>query len=114
MTVDGHDISAIIAALDQAQSVKDRPTMIVARTLKGKGVSFLEDRDGWHGKPLKKGEELDKALSELPLNGSGSAVQIASPLWIPVSLSRQCLFCFPHRTINLERKSRRGQPMEPR
>ena len=79
VTIDGHDISAIVAALDQAQSVKDRPTMIVARTLKGKGVSFLEDRDGWHGKPLKKGEELDKALSELPLNGSGAATKIASP-----------------------------------
>ena len=79
VTIDGHDISAIVAALDQAQSVKDRPTMIVARTLKGKGVSFLEDRDGWHGKPLKKGEELDKALSELPLNGSGAAIKIASP-----------------------------------
>jgi transketolase len=79
VTIDGHDISAIVAALDKAQSVKDRPTMIVARTLKGKGVSFLEDRDGWHGKPLKKGEELDKALSELPLNGSESATKIASP-----------------------------------
>jgi transketolase len=88
VTIDGHDISAIVAALDQAQSVKDRPTMIVARTLKGKGVSFLEDRDGWHGKPLKKGEELDKALSELPLNGSGSAAKIASP---PGVLSRSAL-----------------------
>ena len=88
VTIDGHDISAIVAALDQAQSVKDRPTMIVARTLKGKGVSFLEDRDGWHGKPLKKGEELDKALSELPLNGRGSTIKIASP---PGVLSRSAL-----------------------
>ncbi|MBM4258699.1 MAG: transketolase [Deltaproteobacteria bacterium] len=79
VTVDGHDMPAVVAALDQAQSVKDRPTMIVARTLKGKGVSFLEDRDGWHGKPLKKGEELDKALSELPLNGNGAAAKIALP-----------------------------------
>jgi transketolase len=37
----------------------------VARTLKGKGVSFLEDKDGWHGKPVKKGEELERALAEL-------------------------------------------------
>ncbi len=79
VTVDGHDMPAIVAALDQARDVKDRPTMIVARTLKGKGVSFLEDREGWHGKPLKKGEELDKALSELPLNGSGTTVKIAAP-----------------------------------
>ena len=44
---------------------KGRPTMILARTLKGKGVSFMEGKGGWHGKPLKKGEEVDKALAEL-------------------------------------------------
>lgn len=87
ITIDGHDMSAIVAALDQAQSVKDRPTMIVAKTLKGKGVSFLEDRDGWHGKPLKKGEELDSALKELPLNGSSASVTIASPSALPARTS---------------------------
>ena len=79
ITIDGHDMAAIVAALDQAQGVTDRPTMIVARTLKGKGVSFLEDRDGWHGKPLKKGEELESALKELPLNGSSVTVNIPAP-----------------------------------
>jgi len=39
--------------------------MIVARTIKGKGVSFVEGKDGWHGKAFKKGEELDRALAEL-------------------------------------------------
>ncbi len=39
--------------------------MILARTIKGKGVSFVEGKDGWHGKPFKKGEELDRALAEL-------------------------------------------------
>ena len=39
--------------------------MILARTLKGKGISFIEGKPGWHGKALKKGEELDKALAEL-------------------------------------------------
>jgi transketolase len=39
--------------------------MIVARTIKGKGVSFIEGKDGWHGKPLKKGDELGRALAEL-------------------------------------------------
>ena len=38
--------------------------MIVARTLKGKGISFTEDKDGWHGKALKKGDELNKALAD--------------------------------------------------
>ena len=39
--------------------------MILARTIKGKGVSFVEGKDGWHGKAFKKGEELDRALAEL-------------------------------------------------
>jgi transketolase len=79
VTVDGHNLKEILAALDQAQSVKDRPSMIVAKTIKGKGVSFLEDKEGWHGKPLKKGDELEKALQELPLNGSGGAVHVVTP-----------------------------------
>jgi len=61
--IDGHDISEIREALKVARST-DRPVVILARTLKGKGVSFLEDKDGWHGKPLK-GENLEKALEEL-------------------------------------------------
>lgn len=77
--IDGHNLEEILAALDQAQSVKEQPTMIVAKTLKGKGVSFLEDRDGWHGKPLKKGEELEKALQELPLQGNGSPLRVTRP-----------------------------------
>jgi transketolase len=63
--VDGHDLEALLRAYDEARRTKDRPTMIVAKTLKGKGVSFIEDKDGWHGKPLKKGEELDRAVAEL-------------------------------------------------
>jgi transketolase len=53
------------AALGRARETRGRPFGIVARTLKGKGVSFLEDKDGWHGKPVKKGEELERALAEL-------------------------------------------------
>jgi len=78
-TIDGHSLKEIVAALDAARAVKERPAMIVAKTLKGKGVSFLEDRDGWHGKPLKKGEELENALKELPLNGDSGSVAIARP-----------------------------------
>jgi transketolase len=77
--IDGHDLEEILAALDEAQTVKEQPIMIVAKTLKGKGVSFLEDRDGWHGKPLKKGEELEKALQELPLNGNSGPLRVARP-----------------------------------
>jgi transketolase len=63
--VDGHDVAAVRAALARARETRGRPFGIVARTLKGKGVSFLEDKDGWHGKPVKKGEELERALAEL-------------------------------------------------
>jgi transketolase len=65
MVIDGHDIAAILDAFDQARQTKGRPTMILARTEKGKGVSFVEGKDGWHGKAFKKGEEMDKALAEL-------------------------------------------------
>ena len=62
--VDGHDPAAVIAALDHARDVSGRPQAIIARTEKGHGVSFLADKDGWHGKPLSK-DELPKALAEL-------------------------------------------------
>jgi transketolase len=65
LTVDGHDLVEILDALDKARQTRGRPTMILARTIKGKGVSLMEGKEGWHGKPLKKGEELDKALAEL-------------------------------------------------
>ena len=65
IVVDGHDVPAILDALEQARRTRGRPTMILARTVKGKGISFIEGKGGWHGKPLKKGDELDKALAEL-------------------------------------------------
>jgi transketolase len=65
ITIDGHSIEEIKAAFDKARATKGKPTAIIARTFKGKGVSFLQDKEGWHGKPLKKGEEETKALAEL-------------------------------------------------
>ncbi|MCI0626305.1 MAG: transketolase [Acidobacteria bacterium] len=79
VVIDGHNLEQILAAFEQAQSTKGRPTAIIALTKKGKGVSFLEDKDGWHGKPLKKGEEVEKALRELPLTGPPRAIEIAKP-----------------------------------
>lgn len=61
--VDGHDLEALSAAFAEARS-SDRPFAIAAKTAKGKGVSFLEGKDGWHGKPVPK-ERLAEALSEL-------------------------------------------------
>jgi transketolase len=65
IVVDGHDLDALLDALAEARVTTGRPTMILARTIKGKGVSFVEGKEGWHGKTFKKGEELDRALAEL-------------------------------------------------
>lgn len=62
--VDGHSLPEILAAYKKAQAVEGRPVMILAKTIKGKGVSFLEDQNGWHGKALNR-EECDRALAEL-------------------------------------------------
>jgi transketolase len=60
--VDGHDVEEIDRAYKQAEETKGRPTVIVARTIKGKGVKAVEDKDGWHGKPL---DDPDAAIEEL-------------------------------------------------
>ena len=62
--VDGHDIDAITAACKAAEEVKGKPTVIVAETIKGKGVSFMENQAGWHGK-APNDEQLAQALKDL-------------------------------------------------
>ena len=64
LVVDGHDLAALLDALDEAAGTRGRPSMILARTVKGKGISFAEGLDGWHGKPLK-GDDVTRALEEL-------------------------------------------------
>jgi transketolase len=64
LEVDGHDPDAIDRAIGEALTVKGKPTMIVAHTVKGKGVSFMENQAGWHG-TAPKPEEAAKALMEL-------------------------------------------------
>ena len=65
IVVDGHDMQALQAALERPRDDHRQPTMILARTLKGKGVAFDRREGGWHGKALKKGEETDDAIAEL-------------------------------------------------
>lgn len=60
---DGHQFDSLVAALDEARATTGRPTMIIARTIKGKGVSFMEDRAEWHGK-APSAEQLAEALRE--------------------------------------------------
>ena len=61
---DGHDFDSIKAAFAEARTVKGQPTVILAKTIKGKGISFMENQAGWHGK-APSDEELEKALAEL-------------------------------------------------
>jgi len=61
---DGHDVGAIADALDEATETKGAPTMVVCRTVKGKGVSFMENNPEWHGKAPTK-DQLAQALGEL-------------------------------------------------
>ncbi len=63
-TVDGHNIEEITDAYKNSLTVKDKPVMIIAKTVKGKGVSLLEDKDGWHGKAISE-EQMNTALNEL-------------------------------------------------
>ena len=65
IVIDGHDLNAILDALEEARRTKGQPTMILARTIKGKGVSFVEGKEGWHGRAFKKGDEMDRAIAEL-------------------------------------------------
>ena len=62
--IDGHSFDEIEAAFEKAKTVKGRPTAIIAKTVKGKGVSFMENQASWHG-PAPNGEQYETAMSEL-------------------------------------------------
>jgi transketolase len=80
--IDGHDIEEISEVLGGV-GLDDKPLAIIAKTYKGAGVSFLQDKDGWHGKPLNK-EEAAKAIAELqPSAKSGLGVAIPAPNQLP-------------------------------
>ncbi|MDA2918752.1 transketolase [Desulfobacterota bacterium AH_259_B03_O07] len=64
LEVDGHNIRSIVDAFDEAKAVYEKPTMVIAHTIPGKGVDFMEFKPEWHGKPPNK-EEAEKALAEL-------------------------------------------------
>lgn len=64
ITIDGHNFDEITDAYKYALKVKDKPSMIIAKTIKGKGVNLLENKEGWHGKAITE-EQLKNALDEL-------------------------------------------------
>ena len=80
--IDGHDLEEISEVLGGV-GLNEQPLAIIAKTYKGAGVSFLQDREGWHGKPLSK-EEAAKAIAELqPTVKSGIGVAIPAPNQLP-------------------------------
>lgn len=78
ITIDGHSLPEITNAFQKAQQIKDKPVMIIAKTIKGKGISFLENKEGWHGKTLKP-DEFDKALNELGDTDKSLQGQLVKP-----------------------------------
>ena len=70
INIDGHDFDQIESAYNEARTVKGKPTAIIAKTVKGKGVSFMENVVGWHGKAPNK-EEYIKAMKELGVEVDG-------------------------------------------
>lgn len=66
LRINGHDMDQVVEALDKAKTITGRPVVILADTVKGKGVSFMENVAGWHGKAPNR-EELDRGLQELGL-----------------------------------------------
>jgi transketolase len=62
--IDGHDVAAVLGALDRAKATKGQPQAILARTIKGNGVSFLAGKEHWHGKPIPK-DQLAAAIKEI-------------------------------------------------
>jgi len=79
LSIDGHNLTEIDEALDRAtKNNNGKPFAIVAKTMKGKGISFIENKDSWHGKPLNK-QELEKALAELGDINDGLQFNLKEP-----------------------------------
>ena len=68
INVDGHDFDALKAAFDEAKATKGKPTAIIAKTIKGKGVSFMENQASWHG-AAPNDEQYAQAMQELEKAG---------------------------------------------
>jgi transketolase len=83
LEVDGHDLSAVDDALAQAAREEDRPTVVLARTIKGRGFSEVEDQEGWHGKPFPE-DMAARAIAEL---GGESNLLVRGPVPAPDSLN---------------------------
>jgi len=78
LTVDGHDIGQLVKVFTKARTITEKPVVIIAKTLKGYGVNLLENKEGVHGKAIKK-DKLDEALEQLKNNfGNAHIIAISS------------------------------------
>ena len=73
LVVDGHDLEALIEAYAKARESAGQPTVILAKTYKGRGIPCAEDKDGWHGKPIPKGELAGQTLAALRAQLTGAS-----------------------------------------
>ncbi|MHB1134808.1 MAG: transketolase [Chloroflexota bacterium] len=80
--VDGHDVAAINAAYAEVEKQRGRPVAVIARTVKGQGVTFLEDQPGWHGRTLDS-EQTGRAIQELG-GERGARIDVRKPEEVPV------------------------------
>ncbi len=92
--IDGHNYDEINNAYEQAKTVTDRPTLIIAKTIKGRGVSFLENKEGWHGKALNP-EQEEQAIKELNPPVRSTVFRVQKPD------SDQPLPAFEHKAVEL-------------
>lgn len=81
IVIDGHDFEEIDHAFSHAVEASGQPTLIIAKTMKGKGVSFIENKDGWHGKALSK-EQAEQAIQELGAQARSQTYPVQKPAHI--------------------------------
>lgn len=104
----GHKVAAVLRAYRSALATKGRPTMIIAKTIKGKGVSFLENKNGWHGKALSQ-EQCEKALAEF-----GTAKKIIGKFAVPSSFKVRRGSIYAAHTSGSARQPNYTFPTSPR
>jgi transketolase len=86
LIVDGHDIPALLTAFEEAARTKQKPTVLLAKTFKGKGISFMQDQSNWHGKPVSQAD-MQKTIDELTqqLKPNGTVPTISRPVSKPAA-----------------------------
>ena len=75
LIVDGHNVEELLAAYKKASEATNQPTVVLARTFKGRGIDLAEDKNGWHGKPFPKGQQTDQVIAAIESRLSGENIE---------------------------------------